>query len=191
MQLAGNAGLPANGLRLKLTADQIVLPETPGPAGKPLTVAPTALHLVFSNASDRPITLDAYNLTLSRLTLVVVGPDKKTVAVLHKPLTVHTREPLPIDYPRIEPGLWYTTLEPLQFPGDFNLLVNYSLYKPGEYKVQVIYSRPPGRGVWDGTAASNTLVFRIAGPMPPEPPETAPQPEPTPSEPPTEPAPKP
>jgi hypothetical protein len=190
-QLHAGAGQAVNGLQLTLMADRLVLPETPGPPGQPLVVAPVALQLLFRNVSDRPIVLDAYNLALSRLSLIVVGPEKETVAVTRKPLAVRTREALPIDYPQIEPGNPFVPMwgvAPLQFPGDFNLLVNYSLYKPGEYKVQVIYSRPAGgapeNGVWQGMVVSNTLTFRIAGPMPPapdQPPETAPQPAPTPS----------
>jgi hypothetical protein len=191
MQLQGRAGQAANGLQLTLAADRLVLPETLGLPGQPLVIAPTALQLRFRNVSDRPIVLDTYNLALNRLSLIVVGPEKETVVVTRKPLVVKTREALPIDYPQIEPGnpfvpLW--PVVPIQFPGDFNLLINYSLYKPGEYKVQVIYSRPaagaPENGVWQGTVVSNTLTFRIVGAMPPapdKPPETAPQPAPTPS----------
>jgi hypothetical protein len=189
MQLQAGAGQAVNGLQLTLTADKLVLPETPGPAGQPLVIVPAALQLLFRNVSGRPIVLDTYNLALSRLSLVVVGPEKESVVVAHKPLIVRTRDALPIDYPQIEPGnpfapMW--SVAPLQFPGDFNLLVNYSLYKPGEYKVQVTYSRPPAgapeNGVWQGTVVSNTLSFRIVGPMPAasdKSPETAGQPAPT------------
>ena len=86
-------------------------------------------------------------------------------------------------------------MAPLQFPGNFNLLVNYALYKPGDYKVQVIYSRPANAGAtaWQGTVVSNTVTFHIVGPPPPtppenatpnQPPETAPQPAPAPVAPP-------
>ncbi len=192
MKLQNGAGQAANGLTLTLTSDKAVLPEMPGQPGQPLTVQPTALHLLFRNGSGQPIVLDAYNIELNRLVLIVVGPEKKTVVVLRRQLNMRSRDPLPIDYPQIEPGNPFVPLAPLQFPGDFNALVYCGLYKPGEYKVQVVYSRAGagGSGVWLGTVVSNTLSFRIAGPMPPEAPkpenapETAPAPEPTPQPPP-------
>ena len=193
MKLLRTAGLPSNGLQLTVTAEKLVLPEALGPIGQPLFVQPTALHVLFKNLSGQPIVLDAYNLTLSRLALIVVGPEKETVVVARRPLVVRTREALPIDFPQIEPGNTFVTMEKLQFPGDFNLLINCALYMPGEYKVQVVYSRPPAGapqiGVWQGVVVSNTLSFRIVGPIPPEratpekppesaPPESAPQPAP-------------
>jgi hypothetical protein len=195
MELLPTAGQAPNGLQLTLTADQLVLPETPGAAGQPLTVQPTALHLLFRNVSGQPIVLDTYNLATSRLGVVVVGPDKKSVALTRRQLTANPRKPLPIDYPQIEPGnpflpLWAAA--PLRFPGDFNSLVTVNLYKPGDYMVQVVYSRPQGVGslvpdTWRGVAVSNTLVFHIVGPPPPE---TAPATAPTsqPSASPTRPA---
>jgi hypothetical protein len=191
-QLRGGAGLPSNGLQLTLIADNLVLPEKPGSLGQPLIIQPTALHLLFRNVSDRPIVLDTYNLALSRLAMIVVGPEKKTVVVTRKPLSFRSREALPIDYTQIEPGNPFVPM-PLQFPGDFNLLFNYGLYVPGVYKVQVIYSRPASAGpaAWEGMVVSNTLAFRIEGPMPPTPPETTPPdkppevaPQPTPQAPP-------
>jgi hypothetical protein len=192
--LLKGAGLASNGLQLKLTADQLALPETPAGYGQPLTVETTTLHLIFTNVSEQPIVLDAFNLALSRVTLIVVGPEKQTVAVTRKPVNFRSREALPIDYPQIEPGNYFipfVAITPLQFPGDFNPLLNYGLYQPGNYTVQVIYSRPaagaPEIGVWTGAVVSNTLTFRIVGPAPPtppmpqeQPPETAPQPAPTP-----------
>jgi hypothetical protein len=194
MQLLGGAGQDANGLQLTLIADKLVLPETPGPFGQPLFVEPTTLHLLFRNVSGQPIVLDAYNLALNRVTLIVVGPEKESVVVMRKPLAVKTRDALPIDFPQIEPGNPFVPLAavaPLQFPGDFNLLVNCALYKPGDYKVQVVYSRPAAAGptAWQGTVVSNTVIFRVVGPPPTPPPEnatpekpreTAPQPAPTP-----------
>ena len=178
MQLQRGAGQAANGLQLTLMADNLVLPEKPGPVGRPLIIQPTALHLLFRNVSGRPIVLDTYNLTLSRLVMIVVGPEKETVVVTRKPLTFRSRQALPIDYPQIEPGNPFVpnaSVASLQFPGDFNPLVNCGLYKPGEYKVQVIYSRPAAAGpaAWQGMVVSNTLSFRIVGPMPPTPPEKA------------------
>jgi hypothetical protein len=177
-QLKPGAGAAVNGLQMKITADRLVLPETPGSLGQPLIIQPTVLHLVFTNVSGQPIVLDAYNLILSRLVMIVVGPDKQTVGVTRRPLTVTTRAALPIDYPQMEPGNSWGPFETPPFPGDFNLLINYSLFQPGEYKVQVIYSRPPAGapeiGVWQGLVVSNTLTFRIEGPPPPKPPETNP-----------------
>ena len=193
MQLRPGAGQPANGLQLTLIADNLVLPETPFAFGAPLLVTPTTLHLLFRNVGEQPLVLDAYNLALTRLTMIVVGPEKESVVVTRQSLVVRTRDSSPIDFPQIEPGNPFVPLAavaPLQFPGNFNLLVNYALYKPGDYKVQVIYSRPAAAGptAWSGTVVSNTVVFHIVGPpvpAPPEnatpekPPETAPQPAPT------------
>jgi hypothetical protein len=192
-QLEAGAGQASNGLQLRITADRLVLPEKPGPLGAPLIIEPTALHLFLTNVSDQPIVLDAYNLALSRVTMIVVGPDKETVAVLRKPLGFRTRGSLPIDYPQVEPGNKFITMEKLQFPGDFNSLAHYDLYMPGEYKVQVIYSRPAaaGPGVWQGRVVSNTLTFRIEGPLPPTPPENATPPGNATPENPPEPAPQP
>jgi hypothetical protein len=188
MQLYPGAGQAANGLTLTLMADRVALPEMPTQPGQPLLVQPTALHLLFRNVSTHPLVLDAYNIELNRLILIVVGPEKKTVAIIRKPLIMRSREPLPIDFPQLEPGNPFVPLAPLQFPGDFNALVYCGLYKPGDYKVQVVYSRVAAGGptVWQGTVVSNTLSFRIAGPMPPEnpnsnnAPEIAPAPAPTP-----------
>jgi hypothetical protein len=123
------------------------------------------------------------------------------VAVTRKPLNFRSRKALPIDYPQIEPGntFWpLAAIAPIQFPGDFNLFSRCDLYLPGEYKVQVIYSRPAGGASeyapWQGLVVSNTLTFRVEGPMPPMPPETpppnqppevAPQPAPQAPQPPT------
>ncbi|MGD0999060.1 MAG: hypothetical protein ABSA67_00060 [Candidatus Brocadiia bacterium] len=203
MQLQPGGGQPANGLLLTLIPDKVVLSETPFAFGAPLLVEPTSIHLLFRNVSGQPIVLDAYNLALSRLTMIVVGPEKESVVVTRQSLVVTTRNSLPIDFPQIEPGNPFVPLAaiaPLQFPGNFNLLVNYALYKPGEYKVQVVYSRPAAAGpaAWSGTVVSNTVSFRLVGPpLPPppenatpaQPPETAPQPEPTPVAPPAPPAP--
>jgi hypothetical protein len=185
MELLPTAGQAPNGLRLTLTADQLVLPETPGAAGQPLTVQPTALHLLFRNVSDQPIVFDTYNLANSRLGVVVVGPDKQSVVLTYRQVPAYSRKPLPIDYPQIEPGnpflpLW-AAAAPLRFPGDFNSVVTVNLYKPGDYMVQVVYSRPQGAGsliadTWRGTVVSNTLIFHVVGPPPPE---TAPAPAPT------------
>ena len=199
MQLLPGAGQPANGLQLTLIADKVVLPETPFAFDAPLIVEPTTLHLLFRNVSDQPIVLDAYNLALTPSAMIVVGPEKESVVVTRQPLIVRTRDALPIDFPQIEPGNPFYPLAavaPLQFPGNFNLLVNYALYKPGDYKVQVIYSRPAAAGAtaWQGTVVSNTVVFHIVGPPPPtppenatpdQPPETAPQPAPAPVAPPS------
>jgi hypothetical protein len=182
--LAGAGGGP---LQLTLTADQLVLPEAPRGAGEPLNVQPTALHLRFKNASGRSIVLDTYNLAISRLALIVVGPEKETVAVSRSVLVSRPREALPIDYPQIEPGNVYIPLwaavAPLRFPGDFNSIVNVYLYKPGDYKVQVVYDRSTGGGggygAWQGIVVSNTLIFHVVGPAPPTPPETAPTPSET------------
>ena len=145
--------------------------------------------------------LDTYNLATSRLILVVVGPDKQTVGIGRSVMVSNPREALPIDYPQIEPGnpflpLW-AAVAPIKFPGNFNSLVNVSLYQPGDYKVQVVYNRPAGvqggpHGVWQGATVSNTLVFHVVGPPPPPekanpntPPETAPSATPTPAPTPT------
>jgi hypothetical protein len=196
MQMLTGAGQAANGLQLTLTADQAALPEMPRDIGQPLDVQPTALHLLFRNVGQQPIVLDTYNLATRRLAVIVVGPEKETVSVARGAPIARTREPLPIDYPQIEPGnpflpLW-AAVAPLKFPGDFNSVVNVSLYKPGDYRVQVIYSRAAEAGgahdAWQGVVVSNTLIFHIVGPPPPtppekpapeKPPEAAPSPAPT------------
>ena len=166
MKLQNGAGQPSNGLQLTLKADNLVLREIPGAPGQPLIVEPVVLRLLFRNASDHSLVLDTYNLSLSRLSLVVVGPDKETVAITHRKLNITTRAALPIDYPQVEPGnplVPMAGVAPIQFPGDFNPLVNCALFTPGDYKVQVIYSRAVegGPAAWQGTVVSNTLTFRI------------------------------
>ncbi len=104
MQLLPGPGQPANGLQLTLIADKLVLPETPIAFDAPLIVEPTTLHLLFRNVSDQPIVLDTYNLTLSRLSMIVVGPEKESVVVTRQSLMVKTRNATPIDFPQIEPG---------------------------------------------------------------------------------------
>ena len=179
-KLLNGAGQPVNGIQLTVTADKLTLSETPGPIGQPLIVEPTTLHLIFRNVSNQPLVLDAYNLSFTRVVLVVVGPEKETVAVARRPISFKSRAALPIDYPQIEPGNPYVpmvALAPLQFPGDFNPFFTYSLYEPGEYKVQAVYTRAGAGGselaAWQGRVVSNTLTFRITGPMPTPPPESA------------------
>jgi len=178
MKLFKGGGQPSNGLVLDLWADQVVLPEIPSDVGQPLLVQQTALHLRFRNVGEQSIVLDTYNLANSRMAIVVVGPEKETVVITRLAAPGRYRAPLPIDYPQMEPGnrfipLW-AAVAPLKFPGDFNSLVNVSLYKPGDYQVQVVYDRSAAGGgeygSWRGVVVSNTLVFHIVGPPPPTPP---------------------
>jgi hypothetical protein len=201
-KLLNGAGQAVNGLQLTVTADHLILPEALGPIGQPLIITPTTLHLLFKNVSGQPIVLDAYNLSLTRLDMIVVGPEKQTVAFTRKAAGFRSRKALPIDYPQIEPGNVFvpmTAVNPIHFPGDFNLLFSYGLYQPGEYKVQVVYTRAAAGeseiAAWQGRVVSNTLTFRIQGPKPPPPPEQAtpattpeppPQPEPKPTPPPAD-----
>ena len=104
MQLLPGAGQPSNGLELTLIPDKVLLAETPFAYDQPLIVEPTTLHLLFRNVSDQPIVLDAYNLALTRVSMIVVGPEKQSLVVMRQPLIVRSRDALPIDFPQIEPG---------------------------------------------------------------------------------------
>ena len=91
MQLLPGAGQPSNGLQLTLIPDKVLLAETPFAYDQPLIVEPTTLHLLFRNVSDQPIVLDAYNLALTRVSMIVVGPEKARPG-RHAP-AAHRQEP--------------------------------------------------------------------------------------------------
>ncbi len=166
-------GEPANGLKLTLSADRKTLKITSRNLRRALhdtpsyNVEPTKLTITFTNVSDEPIKLDAYDLVWRSLKLNVTGPDEKSVRVTPFAALRKMLRPTAKDYPTIAPGeSWVLQHKPL-FPGLFGR-TNYALLKPGEYRISVTYALPErmktnvlAKGSWLGTVTSNELVLKV------------------------------
>ncbi|MCG3179546.1 MAG: hypothetical protein BIFFINMI_01882 [Phycisphaerae bacterium] len=163
-------GQAVSGLKLTLSADPAVLQMTPRNLRRALADTPrydctkAALTLTFTNVSDKPIKLDAYDLTWSRVKVSATGPTAKSVRVSPLKVMRDMAAPAPGDYPTIEPGKSWSAKA--QFPG----LLGGEMYlvaDPGLYRLSLTYTgkidtnaaaRPAFQdGTWVGVVASNAV----------------------------------
>ena len=178
---AAKPGEAVNGLKLTLSTDRAFLTMTPRELRRATEdtprwdVEPAKLTFTFTNTSDKPIKLDAYDLAWSRLKLDVTGPDGESVRILGRRPNVEREMVAPTekDFPTVEPGQSWTYPGWAPFPGIFRHQ-EYLLLKPGDYRVKATYSRPedtqrpkevPGENrLWSGSVTSNELVLAAVVP---------------------------
>jgi len=166
------AGEAVNGLKLTLAADKTELRMRPIAVLQATKdtprweVEPVKLTFTFTNVSAKPIKLDTYNLLWNRLELRVQGPDAESVRTVVLPMEALLAIKRAEDYPTIDPGKsWTYKLEP-QFPGLYGG-TEYTLMKPGEYRLHVTYDRPKRdysakdeAESWVGTVTSNEILLK-------------------------------
>ena len=163
---------PVNGLELTISADKTDLALIPIEYDKsskdspPYRVGtPAKLTFTFTNVSDKPVKLDAYDLVWSRLRLEVQGPDAGSVRVVKRMVERMMRAPREQDYPVVAPGGSWTCPGWASFPGNFGEN-EYTLFKPGEFRIRAILTcaerkdLPLAAGSWTGVVMSNEIVFK-------------------------------
>lgn len=160
---AGNA---VKGLKLGLSADRTE--TTMWPDGS--NAEPVNLKLTFTNVSDKPIKLNAYDLNGDHLNLTVTGPDAQSVRVTERIVDRKRVGPKPEDFPEIKPGAtWEKGI--YGFPGEryapLSKSQEFALLKAGTYRVKVAYTngfdpnRLPPTEYWTGELASNDLELKV------------------------------
>ncbi|HUU43969.1 MAG TPA: hypothetical protein VMX57_09325, partial [Planctomycetota bacterium] len=171
---ADTDGKPVNGLKLILTADATELTMTPRELLRAhedsprWNVAPTKLHLTFTNVSDQPLKLSTYDLPWTLATLAVRGPDDESVRTRDVRALIKRRMmlPRPADFPVLNPGESWTHPWDWPFPA-MTFGVEHILMKPGEYRLRITYvctefhrKLRGGADCWTGTVISNELVLK-------------------------------
>jgi len=160
-------GKAVNGLKLTLTAEK---PETTMlKDGKDAT--PLKLKLTFTNVSDKPIKLDAYDIYWNHLKGEVKAPDDKSLSIARLAVA---RRPVPAkaeDFIEIAAGKTYVVTQELTFPGSLpegaGVAATCSVLKPGDFKITLKYSNakefdsPFAKGSWTGDLTSNELTIKV------------------------------
>ncbi|MBY0522248.1 MAG: hypothetical protein K2R98_02555 [Gemmataceae bacterium] len=152
-----------NGLKLTVSAE----PAETAMKKDGSNAEPFRFKLTFTNVSDKPIKLDAYDLFWGRVTGKATPPDADSIkgvggigraAVFIKPVAA--------DFPEIKPG--QSLAKELNYtgwlPGDGTV---YAIVKPGEFRFKFTYANakemddPLAKGSWTGELASNELVIKV------------------------------
>ena len=163
---ASAPGEAVNGLKLTLAADKTDLKIVP-----PDSVEFTKLTLTFTNVSDKPIKLDAYDWAWTLTKLEVTGPDANSVRVVEKLVDRRMAAPTEKNYPTIEPGATWSDERQPTFPTGFGPR-SYILLRPGAYRIKVTYTATEAhqkvseraKGAWIGSVTSNEVVLRVTPP---------------------------
>jgi hypothetical protein len=161
-----NAGPVVNGLQLSLIADKI---ETViSKDGK--TEKPVALKLTFTNVSDKAIKFNAFDFHFSRIKGEVKAMPADSVK---SALIAADRKPFfpkAGDFPEIKPGETWSYDRHLEFPGSIpeggSTFAQYTVVKPGEFRVKFTYNSPKiddplAKDAWIGELMSNEIVITI------------------------------
>ena len=154
-------------LKLTLSADKTETVMTPD--GK--NAVPVKLKLTFTNVSDKPIKLNAYDLRW-RLGFRCTGPSPDSVHTdIELVSRMELKSPAAKDYPLLEPGKSWSPEWTHSFPGDIQQEtaknVGYRLRKPGTYKVRFTYENlkkadgPLAQATWTGSLESNELELKV------------------------------
>ncbi len=149
-----------NELKLSLSADKTETQMKPDGSD----AVPVQLKLTFTNVSDKPIKLNAYDLRW-RMGFRCTGPSPDSV---HTDIELVHRQKLPPpvakDYPLLEPGKSWSPEWTHSFPGDIQQEtaknVGYRLRKPGTYKLRFTYGNL-AEGTWTGSLESNELELKV------------------------------
>jgi hypothetical protein len=156
----------AKGLKLTLSADKT---ETWMNLNAPYGAVPVKLKLTFTNTSDKPIKLDAYDLPFRiQFHCHSPGPDsiKKDLELIDRIAQLPTEK----DYPALQPGKSWSPSWTPEFPGDIpdgtGAVAAYYLRKPGIFKLRMtVYDQyaPHVKGAAEGTklVESNELELKV------------------------------
>jgi hypothetical protein len=165
---AANAGPAVNGFSLALSAEKTELEARPvegrrRPGSKLFSVERTKLILTFTNTSDAPIKLNAYDIPWRHLSAKITG------AGVRKDITARNMmwvEPKETDFPTIAPGKSHDLK--IAFPGSIGG-DGYDLSNTGTCKITIFYRNDDrgnkvsrlAEGCWTGTLKSGTLSIRV------------------------------
>jgi len=161
-----DAGPAVDGLTLSLSADKTeTFMKADGSDAEPVK-----LKLTFTNASDKPIKLNAYDFRLSQIRGAVKPPDNQDVKVRRVGVD-RAKLPPPTagDFPVIQPGKTWA-YELLTFPGPVpdgaSMISVYTVLKPGLYRLTFTYKPVAGltdeaKGSWSGELVSNELTIAV------------------------------
>jgi RNA polymerase sigma factor (sigma-70 family) len=172
---AGNAaaGNEVNGLKLSLSADKT---ETVMKADGS-NAEPVKLSLTFTNVSDKPLKLDAYDFVWRHLQMKLTGPDAQSIEVTRKLVDWKKVAPTAAHFPTLQPQQQWTAAACVTLPGEVAIVdpkVDPGTYyqqfvfrKPGQYRVQLTYTcaevwnHPLAKETWTGSLTSNEVVLTM------------------------------
>jgi RNA polymerase sigma factor (sigma-70 family) len=164
---AGKAAEPVKGLKLTLKAGHPEIVLSPfQDRNEPAAYSLLDLGLVctFTNETDRPLKLDAYN-PEGKIKLDLKGPDGKSVSIFQERLALAPVPPATADdYPILAPGKPWTT----RFPVGGGWMVNL-FNRPGRYTLEASYASLPASenelaaGSWTGRLLSNHVAVQVRG----------------------------
>lgn len=156
------AGPVVNGLQLSLSADKT---ETV------LDGKPVALKLTFTNVSDKAIKFNAFDFHFSRVKGEVKAMPADSVKLQRIAADRVPMAPKAGDFLEIKPGQSWSFDKGLTFPGSIpegsSTFSQYTVVKPGEFRVKFTYNSPKGmnsvfaKDAWTGELVSNEVVITI------------------------------
>jgi hypothetical protein len=161
-----NAGPAVNGLRLSLSADKTeTVISKEGKIEKPV-----ALKLTFTNVSEKAIKFNAFDFHFSRMkgdvkAMPADSMKSALIAADRKPFF-----PKAGDFPEIKPGETWSYDRHLAFPGSIpeggSTFAQYSVIKPGEFRVKFTYNSPKiddplAKDIWIGELVSNEVAITV------------------------------
>ncbi len=166
------AELTAGVVALDVRKDSEILalgvdPSAPlDPRAPRFTVKPMKLTLTFTNRTEKPVKLDAYDLPWRLMGLKVVPIEGDCVRLQDTRADVKRTPPEPRaeDFPIIEPGKSWTLPAKVDLPGTFGG-VACSIVSPGRFNFYVSYvataesrlATPLAEGCWTGTAVNQDV----------------------------------
>ncbi len=162
-------GQAVNGLKLTLTADKTeTVMKADGSDAEPVKLKAT-----FTNVSDKPIKLDAWQIGTRNLQFKVIAPEAQSIPTQTVAGRVGQKPPVKAsDFILLKKGESWSVPEQ-SFPEEYMPVgiiftgTKYTLDKPGEYRLQYIYAHPKemddplAAGSWVGTVSSNELVLKV------------------------------
>jgi hypothetical protein len=162
-----SAGPVVNGLQLSLSADkaETVISKD----GK--TEKPVALKVTFTNVSDKAIKFNAFDFHFSRIKGEVKAMPADSVKLQRIAADRLPIAPKAGDFPEIKPGEIWSFDKHLAFPGSIpeggSTFAQYTVVKPGEFRVKFTYNSPKGmnsvfaKDAWTGELVSNEIVITV------------------------------
>lgn len=165
-------------LRIELVADKTDIELKPQPQNKPddpvtyAAVTPVKLTVNLVNVGDHPFKLDTYRMSRRLIKLNVKGPDGESVRATELGQDdLKNISPKAADFPTLDVNNVLTSERPQEFPGVFGA-TDFTILKPGEYRLSVTYSVDPeelknvplAAGCWSGTVTSEEIVIKAVVP---------------------------